>query len=501
MPRDGNGLYTLVGTPLIDGAVAEATGAPTALQPKLDDIADALADSLAADGQTPWAGHQNASGFKLAGLAAATVPGDAVRYEQLTALASVYQPLDPQLSAWAELTPEAGQMFYWQDVDTLAAIPATAAAGRSTLQLADPGGHRLVGWNDATDLMAFFTAPAAGLVFGAGTVSLANDLAALEGLGGTGFAVRTATDTWLQRSIDAGDGISVSNGNGISGNPAIAVTADILRDADIGVSVQAFDADLAAIAGLTTTSAGRSILTLADPNAHRLIGWDDTAGTLKVFTAPAAGLTFGAGTVSLANDLAALEGLAGTGFAVRTAADTWLQRSIAAGAGISVSSGNGGAGDPTVALNHLGLQSLVDPNADRILFWDDSAGATAWLSMPSAGLAVSGTGIVLANDLAALEGLAGTGLAVRNAADAWLQRSIVAGDGIDVTNGNGVSGNPTIAVTADVLRDADIGASVQAQNSKLSNLAASSGVSGTITVSTSGPGGGADGDIWLQREA
>jgi hypothetical protein len=189
------------------------------------------------------------------------------------------------------------------------------------------------------------------------------------------------------------------------------------------------------------------------------------------------------------------------GFAVRTAADTWLQRSIAAGAGISVSSGNGGAGDPTVALNHLGLQSLVDPNADRILFWDDSAGATAWLSMPSAGLAVSGTGIVLANDLAALEGLAGTGLAVRSAADAWLQRSIVAGDGIDVTNGNGVSGNPTIAVTADVLRDADIGASVQAQNSKLSNLAASSGVSGTITVSTSGPGGGADGDIWLQREA
>ena len=38
--------------------------------------------------------------------------------------------------------------------------------------------------------------------------------------------------------------------------------------------------------------------------------------------------------------------------------------------------------------------ALVDPNADRILFWDDSAGAMAFLT-PSTGLAISGTSITV----------------------------------------------------------------------------------------------------------
>lgn len=40
--------------------------------------------------------------------------------------------------------------------------------------------------------------------------------------------------------------------------------------------------------------------------------------------------------------------------------------------------------------------ALTDPNADRILFWDDSAGAVAWLA-PSTGLAISGTDISLSH--------------------------------------------------------------------------------------------------------
>ena len=49
-----------------------------------------------------------------------------------------------------------------------------------------------------------------------------------------------------------------------------------------------------------------------------------------------------------------------------------------------------------LSLSHLGIESLSDPGADRILFWDDSAGATAWLSMAStSGLAVSGTALAL----------------------------------------------------------------------------------------------------------
>ncbi len=43
----------------------------------------------------------------------------------------------------------------------------------------------------------------------------------------------------------------------------------------------------------------------------------------------------------------------------------------------------------TLSLSHLGIQSLTDPGADRILFWDDSATATAWLAL--SGLTITDT--------------------------------------------------------------------------------------------------------------
>ena len=42
------------------------------------------------------------------------------------------------------------------------------------------------------------------------------------------------------------------------------------------------------------------------------------------------------------------------------------------------------------SLDHLGIQSLTDPGADRILFWDDSGTATGWLAAGTH-LSISGT--------------------------------------------------------------------------------------------------------------
>jgi hypothetical protein len=50
------------------------------------------------------------------------------------------------------------------------------------------------------------------------------DLTALAGLGGTGLAVRTAANTWAQRSLTAGAGISITNPDGVAGNPTISAT-------------------------------------------------------------------------------------------------------------------------------------------------------------------------------------------------------------------------------------------------------------------------------------
>jgi hypothetical protein len=57
--------------------------------------------------------------------------------------------------------------------------------------------------------------------------------------------------------------------------------AQLIADlAALGTTFQPLDADLTAIAGLSTTVAGRSILTVADPNADRIMAWDDSAGAI-----------------------------------------------------------------------------------------------------------------------------------------------------------------------------------------------------------------------------
>lgn len=174
----------------------------------------------------------------------------------------------------------------------------------------------------------------------------------------------------------------------------------------IGTNVQAYDADLAAIAGLTTaadkcqywTGAGtaalidckswaRSFIAAADASAGRTsiglaIGTDVQAydadlaalaanstdglwahtgsgtGSARTLTAPAAGFTItnpagiaGNPTFVLANDLAALEAMSGTGLVSRTASETYAQRTITGTAAeITASNGDGVSGNPTLSL-------------------------------------------------------------------------------------------------------------------------------------------------------
>lgn len=201
---------------------------------------------------------------------------------------------------------------------------------------------------------------------------------------GTNAVADSSTDILTFASADGSVAIA---GNG---------TTDTLDFSVVGK--QASDATLTALAAFNTN--GFLVQTAADTFAGRSL------------TEPAAGITIannagvaGNAIFALANDLAALEGLATTGLAARNATDAWVTRTITApAAGITVSNGDGVSGNPTLAL---------------------------------------------ANDLSAVEGLASNGIAVRTGTDTWAARNIAVNTNhLSVTNADGVSGNPTVAMNA-----------------------------------------------------
>ena len=242
MPRSG-GIFTLVpGYFAVDGTTIEVSQH----NPPLEDIAQALTDSLPRDGSAPMTGNLAMGSNKITGLAAGTNPADAVRFDQLP----TFTPTTATLTAG---TNAQGQGPITTDQVTITVAAANPSG--ATLPTAVAGKRVIIANRGANPVNIY---PATGAAIGAlatnapvllavnqsvdffarsatqweGQISqpLDADLTALAALSGTGIAVRTAADTWAQRQIVSADGsVTITNPAGVAGDINLSAQTDLIH--------------------------------------------------------------------------------------------------------------------------------------------------------------------------------------------------------------------------------------------------------------------------------
>lgn len=213
-------------------------------------------------------------------------------------LSGTYQTADSDLTAIAGLSSADGNFIVGSAGGWVAESGATARAslGLGTLATQNATSVSIIGGSitGITDLAiadggtGASTANAArinlGLAIGTNVQAFDADLSAIAALGSTGFLTRTAANTYAQRTITGTSGeITVTNGNGVSGNPTISLPSRV----DLGAKVL----EIPHSATPTVDEAGEIAIDTSITDHTGLIKYHDGVEELVGIAVPTANLT------------------------------------------------------------------------------------------------------------------------------------------------------------------------------------------------------------------
>jgi len=211
----------------------------------------------------------------------------------------------------------------------------------------------------------------------------------------------------------------------------------------IGTNVLAFDSNLQSFVNTFT-------LPTTDGTASQVLGTNGS-GTLSFITVSGGG----GGTVTSVDVSGGTTGLTTSGGPIVGSGTITIAGTLAVA--------NGGTGSTTSsgARTNLGLGTISTQNSNSVsvtggsitgitdlAIADGGTGASdAATARTNLGLAIGTNVQAYDSDLAAVAGLASTGIISRTGSGTAATRTLTAGTGISISNGDGVSGNPTISST------------------------------------------------------